>query len=234
VGEQVAGTKIHNSLYEHWNGKAWSVVSGPNEGILNAVVDFSPTNAYAFADFSTLHWNGTAWSVVSGAPGALGVSADGSSDIWGIFRNDQIIHYNGTSWTVTTLSTPSGTPAFLDVAAVSPTDVWVDGTTETSALVEHFNGTSWHVVPTPSSFPSGLQDITAQSATDVWVFSYTGTPQAPILLAQWNGSSWTTDPSPVPAGSEVVLGSAASSPSHVWLFGSDYTSGQALILNDST
>jgi len=57
--------KIHDSLYEHWNGTAWSVVAGPNEGILNAVLDFSPANAWAFADFNTLHWNGKKWSVVS-------------------------------------------------------------------------------------------------------------------------------------------------------------------------
>jgi hypothetical protein len=233
VGQQAAGTKIHDSLYEHWNGTSWSVVTGPNEGVLNAVVDFSPTNAYAFADFATLHWNGTAWSVVSGAPGALGVSADGPNDIWGIFRNNQIIHYNGTSWTVTTLTNAGSTPAFLAVSALSPTDVWVDGTTETDALVEHFNGTSWQVVPTPSSFPGGLQEITAQSASDVWVFSYTGTPQIPITLANWNGSSWTTYPSPVPTFSSVALSSATSSPSHVWLFGEDATAGQALILSFS-
>src|ERR1035438_4889659 len=56
VGEQSSG-KIHDSLYEHWNGTAWSVVTGPNEGVLKAVLDFSPTNAWAFADFSVLHWN---------------------------------------------------------------------------------------------------------------------------------------------------------------------------------
>ena len=31
VGEQSSGTKIHDSLYEHWNGTSWSVVTGPNE-----------------------------------------------------------------------------------------------------------------------------------------------------------------------------------------------------------
>jgi len=231
VGEQSTG-KIHDSLYEHWNGKAWSVVSGPNEGVLNAVVDFSPTNAYAFADFSTLQWNGTVWSVVPGAPGVLAASADGPDDIWGIYRNNQIIHYNGTSWTVTTLSEPSGT-AFEGVVALSPTDVWVAGTNGTDALVEQFNGTSWQAVSVPSSFPGGLQDITAQSASDVWVFSYTGTPELPITLANWNGSSWTTYTSPVPTDSSVALGSAASSPSHVWLFGEDATAGQALILSYS-
>ena len=151
VGEQVAGTKIHDSLYEHWNGTAWSVVAGHNEGILNAVLDFSPTNAWAFADFSVLHWNGTAWSVVSGALPALAVSADGPGDIWGVYRNDMVSHYNGTSWSLYTLSGPSGTD-FDTVVALSPTDVWVGGTNGTGPLIEHFNGTSWHVMTTPSSF----------------------------------------------------------------------------------
>src|SRR6516164_9063269 len=109
----------------NWNGTAWSVVAGPNEGPLNAVLDFSPTNAWAFADFVVLHWDGKKWSVVSGALNALAVSADGPNDIWGIYRNDQVTHYNGTSWSATTLSAPGGTPVFQSVEALSPTDVWV-------------------------------------------------------------------------------------------------------------
>jgi hypothetical protein len=234
VGEQVAGTKIHDSLYEHWNGTAWSVVSGPNEGVLNAVLDFSPTNAWAFADFSVLHWKGTKWSVVSGALPALAVSADGPSDIWGIYRNDQVTHYNGKSWSVDTLSAPSGTPIFESVVALSPTDVWVGGTDGTGPLLEHFNGTSWQVMSTPSSFSgAGVLAMTAKSDSDVWIFSVHDPLTQAVLLANWNGSSWTTSPSPIPADSSVSIGSAASSPSHVWLFGTDDTTGEPMILSHS-
>jgi hypothetical protein len=237
VGEQSAGTKIHDSLYEHWNGTAWSVVSGPNEGVLNAVVDFSPANAWAFADFSVLHWNGTAWSVVPGALPALGVSADSPSDIWGIYRNNQVTHYNGTSWSVTTLSAPGGTPVFQGVAALSPTDVWVAGSVGNGPVLEHFNGTSWRVMTLPSSFSAyGLNAITARSDSDVWVFSNTGNPNVPLLLANWNGSSWTTSSDPLPVDTEVAIGSAANSPSHVWLFGTYLSASlgeQPLILSHS-
>ena len=233
VGEQVAGTKIHNSLYEHWNGTAWSVVTGPNEGILNAVLDFSPTNAWAFADFSVLHWNGTAWSVASGAIASLAVSADGPGDIWGVYRNDQVIHYNGTSWSVSTLSGPSGTD-FESVEALSPTDVWVGGSNGTGPLLEHFNGTSWKVIKSPSSFAgAGVFAIAAKSDSDVWIFSVHDPLTAAVLLANWNGSSWTTSPSPIPADTSIVIGSAASSPSHVWLFGANNTAGQPMILSHS-
>jgi hypothetical protein len=235
VGEQSSGTKIHDSLYEHWNGTAWSVVTGPNEGVLNAVLDFSPTNAWAFADFSVLHWNGTAWSVVSGALPALQVSADGPNDIWGIYRNDQVTHYNGTSWSSTTLSSPGGTPVFESVKALSPTDVYAAGTNGTSPVLDHFNGTSWQPATLPSSFSSyGLNAITAKSDSDIWVFSNTGSPGVPLLLGNFNGSSWTTSPSPLPSNTLVSIGSAASSPSHVWLFGTNYNAGnQPLILSHS-
>jgi hypothetical protein len=230
VGVQTAGTKVHNSLYEHWNGTAWSVVTGPDDGVLTAVLDFSPTNAWAFADFSVLHWNGSAWSAVSGAYPALAVSADSPDDFWGIYRNNQVTHYNGTSWSVYTLPGPSGT-AFESVQALSPTDVWAAGTNGTGALLEHFNGTSWQTVTLPSSLSAtGLPAIIARSDSDVTVFSYND------LIATWNGSSWTTTPLPLPSGTnpaEVSIGSAADSPGHSWLFGENGSTGAPLILEDS-
>lgn len=235
VGVQSAGTKIHDSLFEHWNGTAWSVVAGPNEGGLHAVLDFSPTNAWAFADFSVLHWDGTAWSVVPGALPALQVSADSPTDIWGVSRDNIVTHYNGTSWSSTTLSAPKGTPVFQSVAALSPADVWVSGSVGNGPVLDHFNGTSWQPVKLPSSFSSrGLNAITARSASDVWVFSNTGSPSVPLLLAHFNGSSWATSPSPLPSNTLVSIGSAASSPSHVWLFGTNFNAGnEPLILSHS-
>lgn len=47
------------------------------------------------------------------------------------------------------------------------------------------------------------------------------------------GDLRTTTPSPIPADSSVQIGSAASSPSHVWLFGTDNTTGEPLILSHS-
>jgi hypothetical protein len=235
VGEQSAGTKIHDSLFEHWNGTAWSVVAGPNKGVLTAVLDFSPTNAWAFANLSVLHWDGTAWSVVPGALPALRVSADGPNDIWGVSFDNIVTHYNGTSWSSTTLSAPGGTPVFQSVKALSPTDVWVSGSLGNGPILEHFNGTSWKWMKLPSSFSSrGLNAITARSDSDLWVFSNTGSPGVPLLLAHFNGTSWRTSPSPLPPNTLAQIGSAASSPRHVWLFGTNFNAGnEPLILSHS-
>src|SRR6476660_2307681 len=60
-----SGYRVRQPLYEHWNGSAWSVVSGPGLG-LNGVADLSPANAWAVGIRGTVeHWNGTAWSNVA-------------------------------------------------------------------------------------------------------------------------------------------------------------------------
>jgi hypothetical protein len=75
--------------------------------------------------------------------------------------------------------------------------------------------------------------MTAKSDSDVWIFSVHNPLTQAVLLANWNGSSWTTSPSPIPADSSVSIGSAVSSPSHVWLFGTDDTTGEPMILSHS-
>jgi hypothetical protein len=75
--------------------------------------------------------------------------------------------------------------------------------------------------------------IAARSDSDVWIFSVHDPLTAAVLLANWNGSSWTTSPSPIPADTSVSIGSAASSPSHVWLFGYDGAIGGPMILSHS-
>ena len=67
---------------------------------------------------------------------------------------------------------------------------------------------------------AGVLAMTAKTDSDVWIFSVHNPLTQAVLLANWNGSSWTTSPSPIPADSSVSIGSAVSSPSHVWLFGS--------------
>ena len=76
------GAKV---LIDHWNGSAWSQVTGPttpgNTASLAGVSASSTTDAWAIgrtqvnrSDFAplALHWNGTAWSVSPSAATALG------------------------------------------------------------------------------------------------------------------------------------------------------------------
>ena len=78
VGYYDNGSGASQTLVEHWNGTAWSVVPSPNAGTsynyLNGVAAVSASDVWAVGYYGiggstnqTLveHWDGTAWSVVS-------------------------------------------------------------------------------------------------------------------------------------------------------------------------
>lgn len=88
------------------------------------------------------------------------------------------------------------------VAALSPTDVWAVGQFHDfdlndydQTLAEHWNGTKWKVVPTPTpSLPiSVLWGVAGSSSTDVWAVGYErgGSYDYSTLIEHWDGNQWT-------------------------------------------
>jgi len=117
------------------------------------------------------------------------------------------------------------------VAALSPTDAWAVGDDESTGhqltMTEHWDGTRWTVVPSPS--PGGstqandLADVTAASGNDVWVTgsSFTRTTQFPFVL-HWNGSSWAGIRLPVTgvlATDDVPESISAAAGGQAWVSG---------------
>jgi hypothetical protein len=202
------------------------------------------------------HWNGTTWSAVTvplppNAPTNTtlnAISADGPNDVWAVgtyldSANGQFetfsIHFNGTAWSAVQMPlSPSGEQAqFNGIKANSPTDVWVvgeqgvPGAVSSTTLIEHFNGTAWTVVPSPS--PGNINDLggvtTSNAANNVWAvgtFTPTGSTQPQTLTLNWNGSAWSVVTSPNPASSDG-LSAVATNPGSaiVWAVGFTGTSG---------
>lgn len=105
----------------------------------------------------------------------------------------------------------------------------VDG--NSTDLIEHWNGTAWRIVPSPS--PGTGDSLTAVTtsnpANDVWAVGVTqpkGAAQGQTLTLNWNGTAWTTVASP-DAGSPSVLNSVSTKPraAIVWAVGESGTSG---------
>ncbi|MDQ6694890.1 MAG: S-layer homology domain-containing protein, partial [Chloroflexota bacterium] len=135
------------TLTEHWNGTAWSVVSSPNPGTsfngLNGVSAVSSTDVWAVGRYSngstyqtlTEHWDGTAWSTVSSpSPSAsfnslYGVSALSSTDVWatgyygGSPTQTLVVHVTGDCST----STPTSIVAATATVIASPTATTIPG-----------------------------------------------------------------------------------------------------------
>jgi hypothetical protein len=112
-------------------------------------------------------------------------------------------------------------------SAVSATDVWAVGLTDTmptaddlAPLAEHFNGSTWSVVATPN--PAGRGFFTAVSAAshnDVWAI---GTFGGQPFTEHWNGSKWSIVPikDPTATNNNVVFTDVkAISPTNVYAVG---------------
>jgi hypothetical protein len=115
------------------------------------------------------HFDGSAWNVVpSPSPGArqnilYQVAALSSRDVWAVggTQDDSLEwhtlaeHWDGTRWSVVPTDDPGVTGnLFYALSAVSSTDVYATGQLAGSkfpgrALVEHWDGKSWEVVPAP-------------------------------------------------------------------------------------
>jgi hypothetical protein len=120
-------------------------------------------------------------------------------------------------WVVSAKPFTEGVSSDLLVTAsgTSPTDVWAVGTRfllraradETVALIEHWDGTGWTVVPGADTGGQGafLNDVVALAPDDVWVVGGLQGPNGGGLIEHWGGTSWS-----------IVEGA----PEHLWGLGS--------------
>ncbi|HEY6291927.1 MAG TPA: hypothetical protein VI455_10260 [Terriglobia bacterium] len=230
---------------------------------LTAMATISPDDIWAVGDlladggelleFLFEHWDGTSWTATTlGSPDAFlfGASADATNDAWAVgfsgFENESsstvTVHWDGTEWAI--VSSPNvgqGANQLNAVLALAPDDAWAVGFSTpvpqaaTLTLIEHWDGVSWTVVPSPNVGPnSGYQSnrllgITAVSSTDVWAFgSYfaaNGSGHQMTLLLHWDGDTWSIVPSPNPTRggflSDLLWAGVVPSPDNVWIVGAE-------------
>ncbi len=253
------GTNNSQTLTEHWNGTAWSVVpsadvrSGASDALLG-VAAIASNDVWAVGKVNTTtpplieHWNGTSWRLVK-APNQDGflnaVSAVSTNDVWAVgnfvsgFEQTLIEHWNGRKWSVVPSPSPDTNFNTLNgVIAVSANDVWAVGFTHSSlgidqTLVEHWDGTSWSVVPSPNetgTITNQLYAVAAASANDVWaVGEWVNGSTTESLIEHWDGTSWSLVTNP---GAGQLTGIAIVSPTEIWAVGSqliNFTNFETLI-----
>jgi hypothetical protein len=235
------------TLIEHWNGTTWTVVPGadlgpgPRGSQLTGVRAVSAGDVWAVGVDShgqTLieHWDGTTWArVPSPSPGTgnflAGVSATSASDAWAVGEYSSgnqsptlILHWDGTTWTQVPSPSPGGfLNALNGVHATSASNAWAVGISENNAggpqtLIEHWDGTAWTQVPSPSPQGSFLAGVTVTPAHTAFAVGSEGFRQ-PLVL-RWDGSSWSQAATP-PEGDGNALEAIGASPAgDVWVAGS--------------
>jgi hypothetical protein len=120
---------------------------------------------------------------------------------------------------------------FRSVSAVAANDVWAVGFHDADpgpdffprALIEHWDGASWSVVPAPSVGVSGdyLYGVAAVSANDVWAVGFSSSilGEAQALILHWDGSHWVVVPSPTFTGGSALWAVGAVGAANVWAVG---------------
>ncbi len=241
VGFTNLGPRDHGTLIEHWNGSTWWVAQEnavTGQGVeLNGVVDLSSTDAWAVGGSSGLveHRNGKTWSLVTLPDPNFtpatdnAISAVSANDVWILghtinsatgLATSETLHFNGTSWTAVPLQQPNTTNFGLNsLSAISATDIWAVGQVRPGStaangttLIEHYNGTAWSIVPSPTpGFDPTLTGVAGRSATDAYAVgtelpSVDGGPKQALIL-RWNGTSWSSDGDGTIGGSPMAAAS---------------------------
>lgn len=197
VGNQGLNTRPPNTYYigpvtltERWDGKAWSVVASPTAAIgegatLESVSCTGKTSCVA------------AGSYLEGGPGRPGLMTE---------------RWNGKAWSLLTNPVPSR--AYTDLPGVSCTGTtncitagyawhsW-DGGLDSTAVTERWNGTTWSIVAsrTAGARFSTLEAVSCVKATycvAVGHSSPTLSGAYRALIEWWDGTKWSTLPSPTP------------------------------------
>jgi hypothetical protein len=192
-------------LLMHWDGTSWTIVSDSSTGVLfNSVEMVSATDGWAVGYFQWTSGGNT-------------------------HRRVKVVRWDGIRWSLTSVGEPPGTNAWLnDVVATSPTDVWAVGVANDRSLIMHYDGYSFHTVPSPNvgTERNILRSVTATGPNDVWAVGYYGPPgSGETLIMHWDGSQWQVTPSPNAGEMSFLLGVDASSPNEVWAVGNYFTGG---------
>jgi hypothetical protein len=201
----------HTGLVAHWKDSSWTRVTVPqpdNNNLasnLNAISADGPNDVWIVGTYYllvnpnemqietyTLHWDGSAWKIVL-------MPLVNPSNV-----NNEF-HFNA-------------------IKANGPSDVWavggkfVAGQVGTGAtLIEHWNGTAWSIVPSPSpGSDANLGGVTTSNAANsVWAVgadTVPGTTRLQTLTLNWNGTAWVTVASPNAAVGSSGLASVSTTP----------------------
>lgn len=207
-------------------------VSGASANDVWAVGDYyAPSNSNVLQNMAE-HWDGTSWTEYAlpeiglNQNTLLGVSELPTGHAWAAgyyvdanFNQRTLIqHWDGTTWSVIPSPSPGADQNILyGITALSDSDVWAvganqDGNRVWHSLAEHWNGSSWTIVPTvdPGTTGNLLYSVTAVSTGSVYASGQAADAGFPdqALVEHWNGKTWSQ--LTAPTTSQSVAGYAVA------------------------
>ncbi|MEY9849841.1 hypothetical protein [Streptacidiphilus sp. MAP5-3] len=171
------------------------------------------------------------------------VTSDSSRDGWIVGDDAPTVggivteHWNGAAWKLAKAPVPAATiqdtAGFLGESGLSSRDAWAVGWAQVPSapdgpnghlvgLVEHWNGTSWKIVPLPKLAGAwALDAVTEINTHDIWAVGSNLDQDQPVLLHS-DGRTWTHVATPQYHGVAGEFNAvAAGGPNDVWAVGRD-------------
>jgi hypothetical protein len=168
------------------------------------------------------HWNGTRWRSVSAPFGSrdsiAGFSATAWDDAWAVgsyrqrgsasYSHPLAAHWDGEQWRVEPVPNRPGqnSAALADITVLRPDDAWAIGQSQRVAwrhdggsvwapvaLLEHWDGRSWSIMPGVAPVSWWATSITATNDGSAWA---TGDCGYNTFVARWTNGAWGISPHP--------------------------------------
>jgi hypothetical protein len=233
-----SGEESFGTLIEHWDGTAWSSVADARDDSATSLAGVAcpaPSGCFAVGDAATpLHWDGAAWSIAafdttSSQSHLSAVSCARPTDCFavgsfesGSVEKTLIEHWNGAAWSIVPSPNPTGSfeSQLYGVSCPTPVSCIAVGSKATasaqSALIEHWNGSSWSIVAGP--VPTGAETaelfgVSCAGSTSCNAVGLNISKRSFAPLAEhWNGKSWSIVATPSVNGSVLTELIAVSCP----------------------
>jgi hypothetical protein len=212
---------ISQTLVEHWDGTAWSIVASPSttntqSNYVGSVTCVSSSDCWMVGEvdigyFQTLieHWDGSAWSIVASPDtsplarnGLDSVSCTSESNCWAVGSafGALVEHWDGTIWSIVAGGNAGVQAGLSSVTCISSADCWAVGAVlqtnnDDQTLTEHWNGSAWSVVASGNTSrrkPNSLTSVACASSSDCSAVGNAFHGSVQQTLAEhWNGSVWS-------------------------------------------
>jgi hypothetical protein len=237
---------IRRTLVMRLTASGWAVQSTPSddrvvrtalEGVDASASDDVWAAGYIYPGFQPVVERnlGNGWQLVP-LPNVRGtwlhdISVLSPTDVWAVGQRDTrrtstpvAYHWTGGAWSQEPLSSRHGVLDAVD--AVSADDVWATGRLPSSngtAALEHWNGSSWSRVEVAVPTDVDFADVVARSATDVRAVGgyFDANAEASSVLAKWNGIRWNVQTLPKPGHGDDYAAAVTAVPSGgLWAAGS--------------